>query len=117
MDVEHTEDGGAGGGDAFHGRPGGVNGGIADESQGGRGGNGERAMGALDGAAADVEGRSDPAVHGEEFGSGGGANNVDDGVDGADFMEVDALDGHGVNGGFSFAQELKGAGGTLLYRI
>ena len=74
-------------------------------------------MGALDGAAPHVEGRRDPTIDGEEFGSGGGADDVNDGVDGADFVEVNALNGDGVDGGFGFAEELEGAGGILLHRV
>jgi len=74
-------------------------------------------VGALDGAAADVEGRGEPAIDAEEFGSGGGADDVDDSVDGADFMEVDALDGDGMDGGFGFAEELEGADCALLYGL
>ena len=45
----------------------------------------------------------------------GGADDVDDGVDGADFVEVHLLDGHGVDVGFGLAEKLKGAGGAGLY--
>ena len=64
---------------------------------------------ALDGAAADVEGRGEPAIDAENLCSGGGADDVDDGVDRADLVEVDFFDGDGMDGGFGFAQELKGA--------
>jgi hypothetical protein len=72
-------------------------------------------MSALDGAAADVEGRSEPAVYPEVFASDGGADDVDDGVDGADFVEVHILDGHGVDAGFGFAEKLEGVGCAGLY--
>jgi hypothetical protein len=72
-------------------------------------------VGALDGAAADIEGCGNPAIDAEEFGPGGGADDVDDGVDGADLVEMNPLDGDGVDGGFGFAEELEGADGALLY--
>ena len=49
------------------------------------------------------------------FASDGGADDVDDGVDGANFVEVDIFDGHGVDAGFGFAEELEGAGGASFY--
>jgi hypothetical protein len=72
---------------------------------------------AEDGAAADVEGRGEPAVDGEGLGSGGGADDVDDGVDGTDLVEVDLFDGDGVDGGFGLAEELEGAAGAGFYGV
>ena len=41
--------------------------------------------------------------------AGGGGDDVDDGVDGAYFVEVDVLDGDVVNFGFGGAEELESA--------
>jgi hypothetical protein len=48
---------------------------------------------AFDGAAANVEGRGEPAIDAENLSSGGGADDVDDGVDRAYLVEVDVLNG------------------------
>ena len=69
-------------------------------------------MGALDGTAADVEIRSQPAINAEMRAPHGRADDIDDGVDGADFVEVNLLDGHGVNLGFGFTEQLKREAGT-----
>ena len=63
-------------------------------------------------SAAHVEGRGKPAIDAESLAAGGGADDIDDGVDRADFVEVDFLDGNGMNGGFGFAEKLKGADGA-----
>jgi hypothetical protein len=65
---------------------------------------------ANDGAAANVERRSHPAIDAERFAAGRGANNIDDGIDGPDLVKVHALNGNGMDGGFGFAKQLKGAG-------
>ncbi len=49
--------------------------------------------------------------------SRGGADDVDDGVDCADFMEVDLFDRNRVDGGFGFTEQAKGAGGAVLYVV
>jgi hypothetical protein len=72
---------------------------------------------ALDGATADVERRGDPAINAEQFSADGRGHNVHDGVDCADFMEVNLLDIDAVNGGFSFTEHLKGAAGAVFHRI
>jgi hypothetical protein len=71
----------------------------------------------LNGATADVEGRGDPAVDGKVLGPYGGTDDVDDGVNGADLVEVDALDRDAVNGGFGFTEELERAAGVVLHCI
>ena len=70
-----------------------------------------------DGAAADVEGRGEPAIDAEGFGSGGGADDVDDGVDCADLVEVDLFDGDGMDDGFGLAEKLEGAAGAGFYGV
>ncbi len=57
-------------------------------------------MRALDGAAADVERRSQPAIDVEVGGADCRADDVDDGVDGAYFVEVNLLNRHGVDSRF-----------------
>ena len=49
-------------------------------------------MGAFHRPAANVEGRTHPAVHAERDASYGGANNIHDGIDGANLMKVNLLD-------------------------
>ena len=61
-------------------------------------------MCAFDCAAAHIQWRRNPAIDAEGFAARGGAVDVDDGVDGADFVEVDFLDGNGMNGGFSLTK-------------
>ena len=117
MHIEHAQNRGAGGRDALHGRAGGVDGRIAEERERGGRGNRQRAVRALDRAAADIERRGEPAIDAERFASGGGADDVDDGVDRADFVKVNFFDGHGVDRGFSFAEQLKGAAGAVFYRL
>ena len=51
------------------------------------------------------------------FTSHGRADDIDDGVDGADLVELDLLDGHGMDIGFGFAQELESSAGASLYRF
>ena len=74
-------------------------------------------MGAVYGAAADVERRGEPAVHFEVLAADCGADDVDDGVDGSDFVEVNAFDGHRMDAGFGFAEKLEGSRRTSFYRI
>ena len=46
----------------------------------------------------------------------GGADDVDDGVDRADFVEVNLLDGHRVNLRFGLTEQLKRAAGARFHR-
>ena len=64
-------------------------------------------MGAFHRPAANVEGRTHPAVHAERDASYGGANNIHDGIDGANLMKVNLLDRNVVDFGFRFAQKMK----------
>ena len=65
-------------------------------------------MSALDGAAAGVERRAVPAVGGDGFDGDGGADDVNDGVFGADLVEVDGLGRAVVNLGLGLGEELEG---------
>ena len=47
--------------------------------------------------------------------AGGGSDDVDDGVDCADFVEVDFLDGDVVDFGFAGTEEFEGVNGGLFY--
>ena len=122
--VEGAEEGGAGGGDELFLEVGGVGGEAAEEVGGGGRGDGEGAVGALDHAAADVERRAVPVrarrsreCLREVLDAGAGADDIDDGVDRADFVEVDLLDGDVVDFGFGGAEQLEGADGEVLHGL
>jgi hypothetical protein len=113
--IEHPQQHRAGRGHALHRLAGRVDRRIAQQSQRGRSGNGQRAVLADNGSAAHVERRRKPAIHAERLGARGGADNIDDGVHRAHLVEVHLFDGDGMDGGFRFAQQLKGANGALLH--
>ena len=75
---------------------------------GGGRGNGQDSVGTLHGAAADVEGGAIPAVGGEGFDGDGRADDVHDGVLGADLVEVDGLGRAVVNLGLGLGEQLEG---------
>ena len=54
-------------------------------------------MSRVDHSAADVERRADDALGAEPLEPEHDANDVDDRIEGADFVEVDTVDGHLVN--------------------
>jgi hypothetical protein len=70
-----------------------------------------------DRSAAHVQGRSKPTIHTERLCARGGADDIDDGVYRADFVEMHAFNGDGMNGGFRLAQQLEGAGGAGFHRF
>ena len=121
--AEGADEGGAGGGDELFLEVGGVGGQAAEEVGGGGRGDGEVAVGAVDHAAADVE-RGAVPVEGlagigegllvEVVDAGGGGDDVDDGVDGSDLVEVDLVDGDVVDFGFGGAEELEGVDGEVF---
>ena len=74
-------------------------------------------MRALDRSAAHVQRRAYPFFNGKRFGSHGGADNIDHGIDGADFVKVYALDGRIVDLGFGLAQRLEDANRGRLRRV
>ncbi len=117
LNVEHTQDGRAGGRNAFHGRAGRVDGSIAEKRDRGRRGHGHRAVRATHGAASNVELRRHPAIDAKRRGACGCANDVHDGVDRADLVKVDLLNGNGMNAGFGFAEQLKGARSAVLHHL
>ena len=85
------QDGGAGRGGGFlvHGAPGG--GEAVQEFLGGRGRHRKQAMGAADKAASEFDRRGPDRIHAEKVAADGRAHDIDDGVDGPDFVEMDRL--------------------------
>lgn len=71
-------------------------------------------MGAVDSAAAEVEGRAVPGVGGDVLGGDGGADDVYDGIFGADLVKVDRLGIAIVNLGLGGGEEGKGAEGEIF---
>src|SRR5690606_37729315 len=67
-------------------------------------------------AGADVDGRANDAIDAEMVESNGGADDVYDGVERADFVEVNFLDIHAVDSGFGFAEAAEDADGGLFDR-
>jgi len=72
---------------------------------------------AVNGSAAYVERGCKPSVHTERLGPSRGADNVNDGIHRANLVEVNLFDGHGMDGGLGFAQQLEGADRTLLHAL
>jgi hypothetical protein len=68
-------------------------------------------VGAVDEAAADVDGRTIPALDAERSEADSGAGDIDDSVDGAYFVKMYLVERQIVDGGFGFAEELEGAEG------
>ena len=64
-----------------------------------------------------LSGRDDELVDVQGFGANGGANDVDDGIDGADFVKVDGLDGYVVDLGFCGAEGLEDLAGASVSRV
>src|ERR1019366_2451527 len=83
----------------------------------GRGRDREGAMRALHRSAADVERGADNLVYAQGFCPYGGADDVDHGVNRADLVEVDLLDGSGVDLRFGCSQSFKDRDSGLLGRI
>ena len=106
--VERADDGGAGRSDEFFFDVGGVSGKAAKQVGSGGCGDGEAAMGAVNHAATDVEGRAVPLVYCEGVDSGGGGDDVDDCIDCAYFVEVNFFNGDVVDFGFGGAEEFEG---------
>ncbi len=65
-------------------------------------------------AAADVERRRDDPVGAEPFHREHGADDVDDRVDGANLVQMDAVEGHLVNCRFGFGEPMEQSNGTRL---
>lgn len=113
----------AGGGDELFFDVRGVGGKAAEEVGSGGGGDGEAAVGAVNHAAADVDGGGEPlygmAGFGERRGvegvdAGGGGDDIDDGVDCSYFVEVNFFYADVVDFGFGGAEEFEGLDGGLF---
>ena len=107
------EDGGAGGGGKFVGDVELADRDAAKDFGGGRSGEGEGAMGALDGAGAvDGDGGGD-VFEFEVVDADSGADKIDDGVHGTHFVEVDGFDRNAVKLGLGLGHSQKhGEGGV-----
>ena len=105
---------GAGRGDEFFFDVSGVDWEAAEQVGGGGRGYGETAVGAVDHATAYVERGREPLLDGEGVDARGDGDDVDDGVDGAYFVEVDLLDRDVVDFGFACAEEFEGVDGGLF---
>ncbi len=101
---ESAQDGGAGGRGELHGGPFAVGGDAAEQRCGGGCGHGKTAVGALDKATADIDGRAVPAIDVERGEADGGAGDIDDGIDGADFVKMYLIEWNIVDGGFGLAE-------------
>jgi hypothetical protein len=89
---------------------------IPQQPQRRRRGYGKRSVRALDGSSADVQRRAYPFFDRKRFRSHGGADDIHHGIDGADFVKVDLLDGSIVNLGFGLAQSFENANCGRLRR-
>lgn len=65
----------------------------------------------FDGARAYVDGRAIDLVNFEQVESVAGTDDVSNGIDSTDFVEVDLVDGETVDSGFGFAEDLEDATG------
>ena len=83
-----------------------------EEKQPWRGGDGECAVFGFDGAAADVDAGAVDLGNVEGIECDAGADDVADGIDGADFVEVDFFDGNVVGFSFGFGEALKDCEGV-----
>ena len=110
------EDGGAGGGEELELDVGPVGDGAAagKQTRSGGGGDGEAAVGGFDPAAAGVDGGYDDAVDAQQVEADDGADDIEDGVGGADFVELDLVDGGAVDVGFGFGEAAEDLAGFLF---
>jgi hypothetical protein len=86
---EEAKQGGPRRGGALHGLARSVDGDAFEELKRRRRGDGELAVGAADRSGADVDGRGDDLAGGEGLHEDAGTDDVDDGIDGSDFMKMD----------------------------
>ena len=77
-------------------------------------GYGKRSVRALDRSSAHVQRRAYPFFDRKRLRSHGGADDIDQGIDGADFVEADSLDWRIVNLGFGLAQSLEDSDCSFL---
>jgi hypothetical protein len=114
MNVESLEERGSGGGEKFLLDAGGIDGRAAEKLGGGGRGNGQDSVSALDGASADVEGGAVPAAGGDVLDGYGSADDIDDGIFGANFMKMDGFGRAIVNFGLGLGEKLEGFEGKSL---
>ena len=74
-----------------------VRGNAAQEVGCGGGGDGEGAVGAFDGATSHIDRRAVPGADVQMDDTGGGADDIDDGVYGSDLVEVNLVNRHVVD--------------------
>jgi hypothetical protein len=75
----------------------------------------EQAVGAPHGAGADGDGRGADLVDVEALEGGAGADDVDDGVERPDLMELDVVGSHAVDATLDHRQSLEDGDGPLVY--
>ena len=80
-------------------------------------GNGKRSVRALHGSPADVERRTNNLIHPERLDAHSRANNIDQRVYGADFVEMNLLDGHVMNLRFRRAQRPRKCSSPLFFAL
>ena len=107
-DVEGFEERRAGGREQLLWNAGRVRRALREEARRWRRGDGQDAVRALYGAAADVERGAVPLIGCDGFDGDGRADDVDDGVFGADLVEVDGLGWTIVNLGLSLGEQFEG---------
>ena len=112
------EDQGAGGGEQLGAVGGGEDGCVRrlEYVQGGHARDRDFAVPGVDGAAAGVHRGDDDVGCAEPFEPGGRADDVEDGVDGADFVEVDFVDGAAVGAGFGLGEIAEHGDGAVADR-
>ncbi len=113
-DIKGAQDGSTGGGEQLLLNAGGKDGRAAKKLNRGGGGDGQNAVGALDSAAAGVEGGAVPGSAAMCFDGNSRADDVDDGIFGADLVKVDRLGRTIVNFGLGMGEEFKGREGKGL---
>ncbi len=87
-----------------------------DLQRGGRG-NREAAMGAMDEASAFDDRAGEDARFAEHFKRNTGADDIDDGIDRADFVEVNFFRGQAVDTAFGVGDALENGDGFMFYPV
>lgn len=74
-------------------------------------------MRTIHGAASYVERRCQPTIDLQLRAADSAADKIDNGIHGANLVEMHLLDRHGMNACFRFAEQLERARCSLLYRL
>ena len=90
---------------------------AGEQSRGSGRGNGQDSVLRVHGAGSDVDRRADHLGDVEQREGRAGAGDVADGIDGADFVEMDLLDRDPVYFGFRLAEPLKHGDGILFRAV